>query len=223
MRSSSIYLSLLVISTAVALVPALNPALDLAVAGFFLQPNPPVHPADWWWIDLINEYVPALFRTLVVLSWLAWIFSGRSVWLKRHVQTFAFVALAGLIGPGLLVGALKDTTLRARPFHVTEFGGTRQFHPPLALANQCDDNCAFVSGHTSDGFFFVTLMLIDPRRRKRWITIGLCAGLIIGFARVSVGAHWLTDVLWALPVTLIGSWIAWAILSRWYPEKPLSI
>jgi lipid A 4'-phosphatase len=113
-----------------------------------------------------------------------------------------------------MVGALKDLTLRARPFHVTEFAGDRRFTPALQIADQCDDNCAFVSGHTSDGFFLVTLMLIDRRRRWWWVAGGTLAGMLIGFARVSVGAHWLSDVLWAFPVTLIGSWLAWYIVGR---------
>lgn len=219
MRTSRVYLGVLALSTLVALAPALFPALDFAVAGYFLQDNAPVHPAQWLWVELVNEHVPTVFRTLVVSCLLAWLVMARLPKYRHWVPAVAFIGLAGLMGPGLLVGALKDHTLRARPFHVTEFGGMRQFSPALAVSNQCDDNCAFVSGHTADGFFFASLILLDRRRawRRRWIAIGVGAGAIIGFARISVGAHWLTDVLWAFPVTLVGSLIAWAILRRFYP------
>jgi lipid A 4'-phosphatase len=216
MRTSRVYLTIMVLSTLVALVPALLPSLDLSVAGYFLQAQAPVHPAQWLWVDLINEHIPTIFRTLVISCLVAWVIASRLPKYRHWIPTLAFIGLGGLIGPGLLVGALKDYTLRARPFHVTQFGGLRTFHPALEVANQCDDNCAFVSGHTADGFFLVSLMLLDRRRRWRWLSIGILAGALIGFARISVGAHWLTDVLWAFPVTLAGSLIAWAILSRAY-------
>jgi lipid A 4'-phosphatase len=222
MRTSRVYLTIMVLSTLVALVPALLPSLDLAVAAYFLQAEAPIHPTQWLWVDLINEHVPTIFRTLVISCLLAWVIASRLPKYRHWIPALAFIGLGGLLGPGLLVGALKDYTLRARPFHVTQFGGPRTFHPALEVANQCDDNCAFVSGHTADGFFLVSLMLLDRRRRWRWLAIGVLAGVVIGFARISVGAHWLTDVLWAFPVTLAGSLIAWAILSRIYQWQPNS-
>jgi lipid A 4'-phosphatase len=218
MRTSRVFLGILSLSTFAALIPAIFPALDFAVARYFLQANAPLHPAQWLWVELVNEHVPTIFRTLVISCLLGWLVMSRLPKFRHWVPALAFIGLAGLIGPGLLVGALKDYTLRARPFHVTEFGGLRQFHPAMEVANECDDNCAFVSGHTADGFFFASLILLDRRRRWRWrwVAIGVSAGLIIGFARIAVGAHWLTDVLWAFPVTLVGSWIAWAVLSRVY-------
>lgn len=210
------YLGLLLVSLCVAMVPALFPSLDIAVAGYFLRPNPPMVTRDWWWVDLINEHLPTLFRILVFLSLTGWVVASLKPSLKRWALPIAFVGLAIFMGPGLFVGAVKDLTLRARPFHVTEFGGDRQFSPALRRANQCDDNCAFVSGHTSDGFLLASLMLLDRRRRKTWVAVGVVSGLVIGFARISVGAHWLSDVLWALPVTLISSGLVWLFLTKVY-------
>lgn len=214
-----IYWGLLAVSLAIALVPTLVPALDIAVSGYFLQANPPFLTKDWWWVHLINEYTPAVFRTLVVLCLVAWIVVSLRPRLRAWALPIAFVGLAIFMGPGLLVGGLKDLTLRARPFHVTEFGGERQFSPALKRTNQCDDNCAFVSGHTADGFFLAGLMLLDRRRRWTWAAVGVVSGLVIGFARISVGAHWLSDVLWALPVTLIASGLVWLFLSRIYKAE----
>ncbi len=222
MQSTRLYLLILVASLLLALPTALFPGIDISVSKFFLQASPPIHPSTWLWVELVNEHVPTLFRVIAVLCLPAWVVAWQ--WPRfRHLTTaFAFVGIALLIGPGLMVGALKDVTLRARPFHVTEFAGNRHFTPAFQVANQCDDNCAFVSGHTSDGFFLVTLMLIDRRRRWWWVAVGALSGALIGFARVSVGAHWLSDVLWAFPVTLIGSWLAWCIVSRLptFKQKP---
>lgn len=59
-------------------------------------------------------------------------------------------------------------------------------------------------------------MLLDPRRRWWWIAAGTSAGLLVGLARMAVGAHWLSDVLWAYPITLVSSWIVWNFLALFY-------
>ena len=211
------FLTLLAVSVAAAMVPALVPALDIATSGYFLQANAPLKTADWWWVDWINEYTPMLFRSLAVACIPLWWLAGKSRNLQHLARPVAFVGLALLVGPGMLVSSVKDLTTRARPHHVTEFQGTKQFSPALTVGKQCDDNCAFPSGHTSDGIFIASLMLIDPRRRWWWLAGGVVGGLVIGFARVSVGAHWLSDALWAFPITLLGSWLVYLVFERFYP------
>jgi lipid A 4'-phosphatase len=49
--------------------------------------------------------------------------------------------------------------------------------------------------------------------------IGVVSGLMIGLARIAVGAHWLSDVLWAFPVTLVASGLVWLFLSRIYNTR----
>lgn len=218
MRSSVLYGRVLAMSLVVALVPAVFPAIDLAVATYFMQTNPPVVAKDWFWVQLLNEYIPTVYRTWAVLCLPAWFLVRRSARHQRWAHAVAFVGLALLLGPGLTVSGLKEITQRARPLYVTEFGGTRQFTPALQIAGQCnDDNCAFVSGHAADGFFLVSLMLLNRQRRAWWVALGVASGVLIGFSRVSVGAHWLSDALWAFPVTMICSWIVWVALRRAYP------
>ena len=219
MRSSSVYLLMLAASLAAALVPALFPQLDIAVAAFFLQPNPPINPSTWLWVELINEHTPTVFRVLVLLCIPAWIGVSLIPKFRRWALPIAFVGLSVALGPGLMTWELKEHVQRSRPFYVKEFGGVRQFTPALIRTNQCDDNCSFVSGHAACGFVFATLMLLDRRRRWWWVAAGLAAGAVISFARVSVGAHWLSDVLWAFPVTLIGGWVVWLGLSFIYRQQ----
>jgi lipid A 4'-phosphatase len=63
-------------------------------------------------------------------------------------------------------------------------------------------------------------MLLVPRKRWYWIGGGLVSGVLIGVARMSVGAHWLSDVLWALPITLATSWLVWNVLTNLYKHTP---
>lgn len=220
MRSSALYGLLVVMAFAAALVPAVFPAVDLAVAGYFLQADAPIQTNSWLWVTLINEHTPTVFRTIAVLCLPAWFIARRARRLQHWALPIAFVGLGLLLGPGLVVSGLKDLTQRARPFHVTVFGGDKQFTPALQITNQCNDNCAFVSGHTADGFFLAGLMLLTRRRRAWWVTVGIASGLLIGFARISVGAHWLSDVLWAFPVTLVCTWVVWVGLTRYYLPFP---
>lgn len=122
---------------------------------------------------------------------------------------FAFFALAGIAGPGLAVnGIVKPIWERARPSQIQEFSGTQQFSRVGAFAEECSKDCSFVSGHAACGFFS-SLCLVFRKRRAVWIALGILAGSAIGFARVSM-SHWLSDVLWAFPVTLLSSWAVWS-------------
>jgi lipid A 4'-phosphatase len=217
-RTKSLYLLLLGVSLAVAMLPVLFPQLDIAVAAYFLQADPPIDPAQWQWVEWVNEYTPDTFRTLAMLCLAGWIIASLLPRWRRWSLPLAFVGLSVTLGPGLATWAVKEHHLRARPFDVVEFGGTRQFTPALVKANQCSDNCAFVSGHVACGFFFASLMLIDPLRRRWWLAAGVFGGLTIGLARMSVGAHWLSDVLWAFPITLLTSWLVWHVLALFYRQ-----
>ena len=220
LRNRTVFLLVLGTALLASMLPVLWPQLDIAVAGYFLQPEPPINPAQWKWVELVNEYLPDLFRGLAMLFIAAWIVVSLLRRWQRAGLALAFVGISLLLGPGFVTWAVKEHTLRARPFDVVEFGGSRQFTPALTAAQQCSDNCAFTSGHTACGFFFVSLMLLDPRRRWRWVATGLVAGSLVAVARMSVGAHWLSDALWALPITLLSSGLVWLVLNFFYKYGP---
>lgn len=213
LSNRDLYLLVLGASLALAMLPVLWPGLDLAVAAYFAQDTLPLHPARWAWIEWINQLVPDLFRGLTMLSLAGWIVLSLLRRQRRLALALAFVGWSLTLGPGLTTWAVKEHTLRARPMDVAEFGGQRQFTPAWVQAQQCTDNCAFTSGHVACGFFFVSLMLLDPRRRWRWIVTGLLAGAVVALARISTGAHWLSDALWALPITLGSSGLVWSALN----------
>ena len=80
------------------------------------------------------------------------------------------------------------------------------------MTDQCDANCSFVSGHVACGVFLAALGLVHRRRQRQWATAGVLSGLVIGFARMADHAHWLSDVLWAFPITLSACWLVWKAL-----------
>lgn len=111
----------------------------------------------------------------------------------------AFLLAVFAIGPGLVANVgLKDHWGRARPREVTEFGGARHFTPPLVPARQCVDNCSFVSGEAAAAYTpFFAAALLFPLARLTLVGCGVLFGIATGLVRVSTGAHFISDVLFA--------------------------
>ena len=211
------------IFTALALIPTIWTDLDLVAAGLFAGPNKQLDAGPWPWVVWINAHIPTVFRFVVLTAFAGWIFFSFTRYGKQWRIKLAFVALAGTLGPGAVVNyVFKDHWQRARPYQVTQFGGTQQFTRAGVLTDQCNSNCSFVSGHVACGFFFASLMLVHRRRKVVWAVIGVCSGLIIGFARMADVAHWLSDVLWACPITMLSSWLVWKLLSLIVPTTVIN-
>lgn len=203
-----------------ALVPTLWVALDLRAAALFAGPTAPVQAVHWWWVEWINEWIPAVFRGVLLLALAGWVAAMlRPAW-KAWRLPLAFVVLGGVLGPGMVVNwGFKENWQRARPYQVENFGGTQKFTRAAVVTDQCDNNCSFVSGHVACGAFLISLGLVHRRRQHVWAATGVASGLVIGFARMADVAHWLSDVLWAFPITLATSWLVWKGLCAVY-RKP---
>jgi lipid A 4'-phosphatase len=221
-RTPALFWWLLLASIPLALVPTLWTGLDFAAAGLFIGKTPSLHSDSWFWVELLNLYVPAVFRVMIITALLLWITLALRKKAARWKLPLAFLVFAGILGPGLVVNmGFKDNWQRARPYMVQEFGGTQQFTRAAVITDQCDSNCSFVSGHVACGVFLASLMLVFRKQRFFWAVTGVLAGWLIGFARMSAGAHWLSDVLWAFPVTLMCSWVVWKLLLlKFTPPSP---
>jgi lipid A 4'-phosphatase len=218
--SPGLYLKLALAMVLLALVPTAWPDLDLAAAQWFAPHDGQAHIKDWWWVNAINLYVPALFRGLIFVAIVAWLLATWRVRWQHWRLPLAFFILAGALGPGLVINAgFKDQWQRARPYQVVDFGGTQQFTRAGVMTDQCNSNCSFVSGHVACGFFFASLMLVQARRRRSWAVLGCTAGVLVGFSRMADMAHWLSDALWAAPITWLCSWLVWRALVWAYRDR----
>lgn len=219
-RTPTLFWAIVAGSVLLALIPTFWPELDLGTAALFAGATPAIASVDWWWVEWINAWVPAAFRVLLAICSAGWLIAHFSQRWKTWRLPLAFVVCAGIAGPGAVVNwGFKEHWQRARPYQVENFGGTQQFTRAAVMTDQCDNNCSFVSGHVACGFFFSSLMLIHARRRKWWLLVGTASGLAIGFSRMSAVAHWLSDVLWASPITLMSSWLIWQLLLGLYGLK----
>ena len=140
-----------------------------------------------WWL-LISQCV----SFLAVAFW-----RGNKRWMRILAAMILAFALAGTVSR-----VIKISTGRARPDVKTE---TRW----NAFKTSSRYN-AFPSGHTAtSAAFFATLVLAT-----RWIaTASLIIPLLIGFSRMYVGAHHLSDVVGALIVGLVTAFL----MVRWIP------
>ena len=200
-----------------ALAPTLWPALDLGAAAPFFGAPPRIESLEWWWVRMINDWVPAAFRVLILFCLLAWAVLKLRKQAVAWRMTLLYIAIAGTLGPGLVVNlGFKDHWQRARPYQVENFGGDKQFTRAAVITDQCSDNCSFVSGHVACGYFFISLMLLQRRRARLWAAVGLVSAGLIAFARMSDKAHWLSDTLWAGPITLLTCWLVWRAMYHFY-------
>lgn len=179
--------------------------LDQQVQAFFYRDG------EWWgtswpaekWIYMMGPW-PGLFLAVVCLVVFAAGFgSGRFERMARWRKASLAVMLVALLGPGLITNLiLKDNWGRPRPRAVEAYGGTMPFEPVLHR-DSLSDGKSFPCGHATMGFLFLTPALMLRRWSSvRWAGLAMGGfalgfGALIGFARVSVGGHFFSDVIWA--------------------------
>ena len=82
---------------------------------------------------------------------------------------------------------------------MTQFGGTATFSPALVPQPEAHRNGSFVAGDPCLGFMLTGFAYVLPAAasRRRALYGGLLAGGLLGAARIMMGAHFLSDVLFA--------------------------
>ena len=101
------------------------------------------------------------------------------------------------MGSGIIANwYFKDQWGRARPVHITEFGGEKNFTQAFVKSDQCEKNCSWISGESSAAFSFLVGTLI--LKKPYFFVLKFIFGLIVSFCRISMGGHFLSDNLFAL-------------------------
>lgn len=119
--------------------------------------------------------------------------------LKLSSLSWLFLILCLVLGPGLMANTiLKNNWGRARPMHIEEFGGSKEFTPVLEYSDQCETNCSFISGEAASMFMlFFALAFLFPRRTRILFACGIISGTTVGLVRVGQGGHFISDVIFA--------------------------
>lgn len=191
--------------------------LDFQVTQFFY------HPAcspQGWLLDCHPLYKTWFYSSIPIVSaGIVLVGLAALVWRPKtlghqlmRLRVFYFV-LVFILGSGLVVNAiLKDHWGRPRPVQTQDFGGAAVYVPPGQLVLNSEGR-SFASGHSSVGFTFLALWFLWRRSRPTWAVWGLGAGLLLGYAiglaRISVGAHYLSDVIWSGWMMAMAAWLVY--------------
>lgn len=204
------------------------PEADLAASRAFYDGSKRFVGDRVAWVEVLRWSFVWLFWGCIVLSiWgLAAAAIGKRSWLRLPARQWLFLLICLCVGPGLVANTLlKDQWGRARPREITEFGGQRTFTSPLMPANQCARNCSFVSGEVSSAFMpFYAAALAVPQWAAALIAAGTLAGLGAGAIRVSQGAHFLSDVVFAGVFMALTAVLVHQIMFAWsWPRTVLGL
>lgn len=156
----------------------------------------------FWKLLYVGGTLPA---TLVVFSALAvFALSWKLPKFRKWRRAGLFLVLSAVLGPGLIAnGLLKEYWGRPRPREVVDFGGRSAFEPVLSH-DPASEGLSFPCGHATMGFFFLAFYFLLRRDRPGWAKVAvfgaLAAGGLMGIARMTQGAHFFSDVVWAAVV-----------------------
>jgi undecaprenyl-diphosphatase len=157
----------------------------------------PLHSLDQGAADRLHSWASARPNVVTFLEWVSRVFSPVvlriatavivAILVARRQRRLAAWAATTMIAAGVLGFVLKVVVERARP----------QLPDPVALA----PGYSFPSGHAlnSFAFFGMLVLLLEPllsrgQRWAAWTGAGLIVGLV-GFARVALGVHYVSDVV----------------------------
>jgi len=186
---------------------------DLAVSSrFYLEGGWPVGEQLPWKLLYRIEQIPAFILALAGLGAAIWGLCG----LKMHhwVRPGFFLVALLAIGPGLLVNTVfKEHWGRPRPREIVQFGGSKTFHQPWQPGIS-GKGSSFPSGHSSAAFYLSAPFFLYRRSRpvlaRRWLTGGLIFGMLMSYARITQGGHFLSDCLWSFGMV----WLTALILAE---------
>jgi membrane-associated PAP2 superfamily phosphatase len=181
--------------------------LDVSVARrFYVESAGWPHGSGQPWSFLYHYgVIPAWVVSVSALVVFAVSFRVRRF--AAHRRSALFLVLVMIVGPGLLVNDLfKERWGRPRPKDLVEFSGEKRF-VKVWIKSPPENGNSFASGHASTGFYLLTPYFLLRRRAKWWalffVALGIGYGSFIGLARMIQGAHFLSDVLWALGIVYL--------------------
>ena len=185
--------------------------LDLSVQRMFWSPEGGWQLADRAWVQFLYDYGTWPSLIVVGIGLLAWLASFRMPRLRPIRRFGGFLALAMILGPGLVINvAFKDHFGRPRPKQIQEFGGSGAFRP-LGEPTFHAGERSFPSGHASMGFFWFAPGIYFWQRHRRvalgFAALALLHGSLMSLGRMAQGAHWFSDSLWAAGMVYLCSWV----------------
>jgi membrane-associated PAP2 superfamily phosphatase len=213
----------LAIATAVGIMFAVWPELDLKLAALFFD------PARGFW----RSYDPIYLRARSAASWiialvaapaglalvLKFIRPRRPLLIPGRAIVLMLLTLA--LAPGVLANlVLKEHWARPRPIDVAQFGGDEHFRPWWDPRGDCPANCSFIAGEPTGAFWTMAgAAVAPPQWRALAYVAALAFGSAVGLQRMAAGAHFFSDIAFAGVIAFLVTWLAHGWLYRWRPTR----
>jgi len=214
------------IGLAVGLLCAVDPRLDLDLAGLTFDTNRQLFGVNAQpWVQHTREAARLIIGLLVLPAFIAvaakLILPHRRMLIEGRAALFLIATLA--LGPGVLTNLVfKDHWGRARPIDVQQFGGAYRFTPWWDPRGDCPNNCSFIAGEPSGAFWTLApAALAPPELRVVAYGAALAFGTGIGALRMAGGAHFFSDVVFAGVFMYLVVWAGHGLIYRW-PATRLS-
>ncbi|MDT8406509.1 MAG: phosphatase PAP2 family protein [Methylococcales bacterium] len=192
--------------------------LDLTIAEYFYHDDAWSEQHFWLWRMLYTLGEPINWW----LAGLALFYYLGSRWRPQKLpagKSALYIFLLIVLGPALLVnGIVKDNWGRPRPRETQTFGGAYPYQPPLQISG--NGRKSFVCGHCASAFVLFGGYFLARRRRLLLLSLACIYGLLMGWARMSAGAHFLSDILWSGYLMFLLSWLLYYRLWPTLPIKP---
>lgn len=171
---------------------------------------------NWIQANCHNEFWDEVMPVLTSLGngGLIWIALAVAILLLQRGKrgTGLQVLIALLLSLVLCNLLLKNAVDRVRPFDLNQM---------VQLLVPEPQDPSFPSGHTSASFAAVTVLFLN-RWKGRWPALALAGG--IGFSRMYLYLHFLTDVLGGVATGVFCGWLAATLWQKWisphWPETP---
>jgi hypothetical protein len=117
--------------------------------------------------------------------------------------------------------ALKNYWGRPRPVEIKAFGGTWDYQQVLQKGKGGRGK-SFPCGHASAGYYFFVFYFILRRKKRALAFLSLSLtflyGTLLGVARMSMGGHFLSDVMWSAFIVFLTPWALYYFILR-IPER----
>jgi len=210
----------LAIGLALGLICAVDPQLDLDLAGIAFDSSRQMFGVNAQpWVQHTREAARIAITLLVLPAFLSillkLIFPHRRMLIEARAALFLIATLA--LGPGLLTNVLlKDHWGRPRPIDIQQFGGDYRFEPWWDPRGGCPNNCSFIAGEPSGAFWTLApAALTPPPLQPLAYGAALAFGVGLGALRIGAGAHFFSDVVFAGVLTYLLIWVVYGLIYRW--------
>ena len=212
---------IVVLFAGLCLFLTIAPTLDLYFASIFYYGNSQFFLQSFDFLSLLFRkiIIPIILVYTLVLPIvnqfikIEFIYFGYKFTIKQIIliwfsQIFTILVFINLI--------LKTFWGRARPGDVVIYGGEHPFTPWYFVSDVCKSNCSFVSGDASVGFSLMILYLIT--KNVFFIYSGLMFGFLLGLIRISAGAHFVSDVVFAGIIIILTNILIYKTYRRYYDQ-----